>query len=222
MLLTDLRKAIEDMEEIRSLEQDSQDSQNQNRIDHLYATEIENNNKIVYYIENARNIVKFTPSLSLKEQLLKLMKDSRDCTEMGLVSESCLRGLQNSTKKVRKDFETEWNTFYKGISEKRLHMLVAIKEITPDRMKTGYAINKIRNGCAVNDESDKKMRQLAEGLSEADDILRGLGLDKEKEIMDFLNKVAEGRASVSDLTDSVEKWIGEKNLGSKFLIQFGS
>ena len=43
MLLADLRKAIEDMEEIRSLEQDSQDSQNQNRIDHLYAIEIENN-----------------------------------------------------------------------------------------------------------------------------------------------------------------------------------
>ena len=37
MLLADLRKAIEDMEEIRSLEQDSQDSQNQSRIDHLYA-----------------------------------------------------------------------------------------------------------------------------------------------------------------------------------------
>ncbi len=222
MLLADLRKAIEGMEEIRSLEQDSQDSQNQNRIDHLYAIEIENNNKLVCCIENTRNIVKFVPSLLLKEQLLKLMKDSQGCIELGLVSESCLKVLQNSAKKARKDFETEWNTFYKSISEKRFHMLVAIKEITPDRTKTGYAISKIRNGCAVNDESDKRIRQLAEGLSEADDILKGLGLDKEKEIMDFLNKVAEGRATLSDLTESIEKWIGEKNLGSKFLIQFGS
>ncbi len=222
MLLEDLRKAIEDMEEIQSLEQDSQDSQRQDRVDNLYGQEVNDNNKLVCNIENTRKFVKFIPSLALKERLRKLLKDSKDCMDTGLVPESRLKALQITTKKVREDFEREWNIFYKDVSEKRLHKISAIKEITSDKNKTGYAINKIRNGLIINYENDNRIRQLAEGLSEADDILKELGLDKENEIMTFLDKVSEGQATILDITDSVEKWIGENNLGGKFLIRFGS
>lgn len=220
MLLEDLRKAIEDMEEIRSLEKDSQDFQRQNKIDNLYVEEVNDNNKIVCCVESTIIIVKFIPSLSLKEQILQLLRDSQKCMEAGLVSESHLKILQRNTKKIREDFIKEWNTFYQSITDKKLHMLIAIKEITIDKNKTGYVINKIKNACVINLENDNKIRQLAEGLSEADEILKELSLEREKEIMDFLDKVADGRATILDITDGIAKWIGERNLGDKFLIGF--
>lgn len=223
MLLEDLGKVIEAMKEIQNMEQDFQDFQKQSRMDHLYAAEVENSNKLVDCIENTREFVNFIPSLLLKEQLLQLLKDSQKLVETGLVSEVRLKDLQNSTKKIRKDYETEWNIFYKNISDKRLHMLAAIKEITHDKNKTGYAINKIKNASVIIDENyNKKIRQLAEGISEADNIFKELELDKEKEIMIFLDKVAEGKATIFDLTDSIRKWIGERNLDDKFVITFWS
>ncbi len=222
MLLEDLKKAIEDMEEIQSLEQDSQDSQRQSRIDSLYAEEVNNNNKLVYSIENTRKFVKFVPSLSLKDRLQQLLKDFQDCIETGIVSESRLKAVKSNAKKLREDFEKEWNIFYRNASEKRLHKILAIKEITSDKNKTGYTINKIRNGLTISYENDNKIRQLAEGLSEADNILKELGLDTENEIMAFLDKVSDGQATILDITDPVKEWIGENNLGSKFLIRFGS
>ena len=74
----------------------------------------------------------------------------------------------------------------------------------------------------ISYENDNKIRQLAEGLSEADNILKELGLDTENEIMAFLDKVSDGQATILDITDPVKEWIGENNLGSKFLIRFGS
>ena len=222
MLLEDLRKAIEDMKEIQELEQDSQDSQKQARIDNLYAEEVNNNNKLVCGIENTIKFVKFVPSLSLREGLQQLLKDSQDCMETGFVSEGRLKALKTSTKKIREDFEREWSVFYRNVSDKRLHKILAVREITSDKNKTGYVINKIRNGSVINYENGNKIRQLAEGISEADDILKELGLDKEDEIMIFLDKVSEGQATISDITQPIEKWIGENNLGSKFLIKFGS
>ena len=68
MLLDELRKTIEDMEEIQGLERDSQDSQKQNKIDGFYASEVADNHKIVCGIENCRKFVKFAPSSLLKEE----------------------------------------------------------------------------------------------------------------------------------------------------------
>ena len=61
MLVDELRKAVGDMEEIRDLEQDSQDSQRQSRIDRLYVAEVNDNHKIVHRIENSRKFITFIP-----------------------------------------------------------------------------------------------------------------------------------------------------------------
>ncbi len=221
MLLDELRKAIEDMEEIRDLEQDSQDSQKQNRIDKLYVTEVDDNHKIVSAIENSRKFAAFIPSPELKNEILRLLRDLQKCTESGLAQEYRLKIVQNGKKNIKYGFETEWSVFYKGLTDKKLHTLTTIKEITQDKEKTGYTINKIRNAAVVSYENDNRVRLLAEGLVETDSIFAQLGLEKESEIMVFLDKVADGKATLLDLTDTVAKWIEEKNLTEKFFVRCG-
>lgn len=221
MLLDELRKAIEDMEEIRDLEQDSQDSQKQNRIDNLYVTEVADNHKIVSTIENSRKFAAFIPSPALKNEILRLLRDLQKCTESGLAQEYRLKIVQNGKKNIKYGFETEWSVFYKGLTDKKLHTLTTIKEITQDKEKTGYTINKIRNAAVVSYENDNRVRLLAEGLVETDSIFAQLGLEKESEIMVFLDKVSDGKATLLDLTDTVVKWIEEKNLTEKFFVRCG-
>ena len=60
----------------------------------------------------------------------------------------------------------------------------------------------------------------AAGIKEADDILESLELTDE--ILRFLDKVSEGRATIMDLTEAVEIWIREEKLAAKFQVRFES
>jgi len=218
MLLEEIQKCIEDMDELRRLEQASQDSQKQDKADTRYAEMVEENHKVVVSIEERRKYVRFIPSSELKEEMIRTVTNSREAVNTGLFQEIKIRELQNDTKNVKERFLSEWKVFFKGLSEKRINTLTTVKGITPDRDKTGYAINKIKNGAVINYNDIDKVRLLAAGVLEADQILEGLGLNDE--IMKFLDKVSEGNATVLDLSDNLVKWINGENLSDKFTIVF--
>lgn len=219
MILDELKESILSMNEIQQLEQVSKDSQRQERADSIFSSEIVENSNIVHTIDGFHGYVEFVPSALLIQYLRKVLSDSQECIRMGLVQEDKIKILQTETKMIRECLMAEWETFYNGISERRVTMLTTVKEITPNKDKTRYAITKIKSGAAVNFNSTDKVRLLAEGIAEADMILEGLGLTEE--IMQFLDKVSEGRATIGDLTDSVMRWIREENLINKFIVKFG-
>lgn len=219
MILDELKESILSMNEIQQLEQVSKDSQKQERADNLFSSAVAENSIIIHTIDSFHGYVEFVPSELLIQYLRKVLSDSQECIKMGLVQEGKIKILQAETKMIRECLEAEWELFYNKISEKRVTTLTTVKEITPNKDKTGYAITKIKNGAAVNFNSTDKVRLLAEGIAEADMILEGLGLTEE--IMQFLNKVSEGRATISDLTDAVVQWIQEENFFNKFIIKFG-
>ena len=218
MLLEEIQKCIEDMDELRRLEQASKDSQKQDKTDTRYAEMVEENHKVVVSIEERRKYVRFIPSSELKEEMIRTVTNSREAVNTGLIQEIKIRELQNDTKYVKERFLSEWKVFFKGLSEKRINTLTTVKGITPDRDKTGYAINKIKNAAVINYNDIDKVRLLAAGVLEADQILEGLGLNDE--IMNFLDKVSEGNATLLDLSDNLVKWINSENLSDKFTIAF--
>lgn len=219
MLLDELKESILSMNEIQQMEQVSKDSQRQERVDCLFSSVVVENSTIIHAIDSYHRCVKFVPSELLIQYLRNVLSDSQECNRMGLVQEDKIKILQAGTKMIRECLEAEWKIFYNGISEKRVKTLTTVKEITPNRDKTGYAITKIKNGATVNFNSSDRIRLLAEGIAEADMILEGLGLTEE--IMKFLDKVSEGRATIVDLTDTVVQWIQEENLTNKFFVKFG-
>ena len=56
------------------------------------------------------------------------------------------------------------------------------------------------------------------GMKEADDIIQNLGLVDE--VVNFLNKVSLGSATIYDLKPGVMKWIKEKDMAGKLSINF--
>jgi len=218
MIIEEMNKCIIDMQTIQQLEQASKDSEKQDKIDSLFSATVIDNDKIIKLIDSARSYVSFVPSPELKDMLRQILNDALESTRIGAVQDASIKYLQGKIKSAKEQLATEWGDYYSLISEKIISTLGTVKEITPDREKTGFVINNIKNGAVISYENSDRMRLLSEGLKNANTILDSLGLTEE--IMLFLDKVSEGNANVTDLSDSILEWIRSENLINKFVIAF--
>lgn len=219
MLLEELKKSIHDMEEIRDLEQASNDIQKQEKTDAGYAATVIENDRITNSVEASVNYVNFKPSEMLVQKIKQILEDSKKCIETGFAQEGKIKSLQMDVKNTRELFSTEWGVFYKGVSDKKISTLTTVQSLTPDREKTGYVIKKILAGGTIDFESGKNARLLSEGISEGEKVIQSLGLNDE--ILSFLDKVSEGNAQITDLNDTILSWIHKEGLVNKFVINFG-
>ena len=218
MLLDGLQRCIEVMDEVRLLEQASKDLQKQSRADQIYASIVTENHKVVAGIEERRKYVHFKPSEGLKAKIAQAIEATQEAARSGLFQETKAKALQNDTKIVKEMLSSEWGQFYSALAERKVSTLMTVQSITPDKGKTRLVINAIRNGASIDHEDHSKVRALASGLADADQILEGLGLDDE--VMGFLNKVSGGSATIYDLTESLIMWIQKEDLSKKFKIGF--
>ena len=218
MLLEDIQKSISDMDELKQLEQAARDSQKQENADKLFTAAVNDNHNIVISLNEARNYLSFKPSEELKRQIKNMFAALQECISAGLVQESKAKALSSTIKALKDSINEEWKTFYAGIADGRIIKLTTVQSITPDKTKTGYVLTKIKNGAKLHYGDDGNLRLFAAGIKEADDILESLELTDE--ILRFLDKVSEGRATIMDLTEAVEIWIREEQLSMKFSICF--
>ena len=220
MLLDDIQKSIADMNEMQQLEQAAKDSQKQDNVDRLFAAAVNENHNIVVSISEAQKKLAFSPSEELRRQIRKMLLVLFECIGTGLVHEDKAKGLSSSIKKLKDSINDEWKSFYGELADRRTSKLTTVQSITPDKIKTGLVITKIKNGATLNYGDNGNLRLFAEGIKEADVILERLGLTDE--ILDFLDKVSEGRATILDFTETIKKWIIDENLSTKFMIHFDS
>ena len=95
-----------------------------------------------------------------------------------------------------------------------------IKGIAPEKEKADYASNKIKLGASWDFKQDN-LDKMEKGLQEAETIIDSLGLGEDGgEILDFLKKVASGKASVHDLTPDILTWLMEKNMTTRLAVSF--
>lgn len=220
MLLDDIQKSIADMKEIQQMEQAAKDSQMQDKADKLYSSVVYENHKIIVCLDAAREYLRFSPSDDLIGQIKNLFAAFPDCISAGLVQEHKVKILLSTIKALKDSINEEWKAFYERIAGKRISKLTTVQSITPDKTKTKYAITKIKNGSVLNYDDNGNMRLFSDGIKEADAILESLELTDE--ILSFLDKVFEGRATILDLTEAVEKWIHDEGLITKFYVRFES
>lgn len=218
MLLDGLQRCIEAMDEVRLLEQESKDLQKQSRADQIYTSIVTENHKVVTGIEERRKYVHFKPSEGLKAKIGQTIEAAQEAVRPGLFQETKARALQSDTKIVKEMLSSEWGQFYSTLAEKKVSTLMTVQSITPDKGKTRSVINAIRNGASIDHEDHSNVRALASGLTDADWILEGLGLDDE--VIGFLDKVSGGNATIYDLTESLITWIQKEDLSKKFKIGF--
>lgn len=220
MLIDLLNQNIIAMKEIYELEKSSNDVQKQEKNDKIFADVVNENHIMVKAIDSSMSQVGFAISEEARNKVIKFLKSSSDAVAIGMVQESTASFLQKEELAIKKLILQEWSEYYHKIADQKINMLQTIKGIAPEREKVDYASNKIAKGALWNFKQDN-LDKMEKGLREADEIINSLGFDRDgTEILDFLKKVASGKASVKDLTPDILKWLTEKNMTTKLAVSF--
>ena len=220
MLIDLLNQNIIAMKEIYELEKSSNDVQKQEKNDKIFADVVNENHIMVKAIDSSMSQVGFATSEEARNKVIKFLKSSSDAVAIGMVQESTASFLQKEELAIKKLILQEWSEYYHKIADQKINMLQTIKGIAPEREKVDYASNKIAKGALWNFKQDN-LDKMEKGLREADEIINRLGFDRDgTEILDFLKKVASGKASVKDLTPDILKWLTEKNMTTKLAVSF--
>lgn len=220
MLVDLLDQSIIDMKEIYELEKSSNDVQKQEKNDKIFSNVVGENHLMVQAVTNSMSQLGFAISQETRAKVIGLLKSSSDAISRGLVQETTANYLQKEVFIIKKAILQEWSDYYHRVADQKINMLQTIKGIAPEREKVDYATNKIKHGASWEFKQDN-LDKMTKGLQEADEIINSLGFgDDGAEILDFLKKVASGKASVHDLTSDILNWLMENNMTSKLAVSF--
>ena len=220
-MLTDLlEQSIIAMKEIHELEKSSNDVQRQEKSDKIYSAAVSESHLIVQAVSNSMLQLAFAVSSETKIRVIELLKLSCDAVARGMVQESTANYIQKEVLAIKKSILQEWSEHYHKIADQKINMLQTVKGIVPERDKVDYAINKIKRGASWEFKQDN-LEKMKKGLQEAEEIIDNLGFGPNgPQIIEFLKKVADGKASVHDLTPVVLSWLTDKNMTTKLAVSF--
>jgi hypothetical protein len=220
MLVDLLDKSIIAMKEIYELEKSSNDVRKREKNDKIFSNVVNENHLMVQAVTNSMSQLGFTISQETRGKVIGLLKSSNDAVSRGLIQESTANYMQKEVFTIKKAILQEWSDYYHRVADQKINMLQTIKGIVPEREKVDYASNKIKYGASWEFKQDN-LDKMTKGLLEADEIINSLGFgDDGLEILDFLKKVASGKASVRDLTSDILNWLIENNMTSKLAVSF--
>lgn len=220
MLIDLLDQSIIAMKKIYELEKSSNDVQKQKKYDKIYSAAVSESHLIVQAVANGMLQLDFAVSPETKSRVIGLLKSSSDAVACGMVQESTANYIQKEVLAIKKSILQEWSEHYHKIADQKVNMLQTVKGIAPERDKVDYATNKIKMGASWEFKQDN-LDKMKKGLQEADEIIDNLGFGPNgPQIIEFLKKVADGKASVHDLTPVVLGWLKDKNITTKLAVSF--
>lgn len=220
MLIDTLEQSIIAMKEIHELEKSSNDVQKQEKNDKIYSTALNESHLIIQAVSNGMFQLDFSVSSETKNRVMGLLKLSSEAVTHGMVQEATANYVQKEVAAIKKSILLEWSEHYHKIADQKVNMLQTVKGIAPEREKVDYATNKIKIGASWEFKQDN-LDKMKKGLQEADEIIDNLGLgDEGPQIIEFLKKVADGKASVNDLNPVIMNWLEDKNMTTKLAVTF--
>lgn len=217
MLYNILNQCIIQMKDVKELENISDDTKRQAKVDYNFKQFVSLINKITLEIKMAVENTSFKPSDNIRRVLLGFCEEGEKIINSEIAKDASTTLLINNCKRTYTLLEEEWINYYDGKTTSIISMLDTIKEIAPDKIKLQYEINKIKKGSNWNTDISS-LKHMKSGLLEAKSIIDGLALDDS--IIHFLKLVGNGEATINDLSQEILSWISEENLSEKLLIRF--
>ena len=108
----------------------------------------------------------------------------------------------------------EWETFYKANNSELINGLNIIVLVHPTPTVVRSCITAF-NKCEKWPLTQESIDSYKEARQKADDLLKEMKFDDE--IRDFLIKVRDRKATLTDITPSILEWIQSENIADKVL-----
>lgn len=217
MLTSLLIGCIDELKTIKEIEEISKDSKKQEKVDNSFKEVATRSDMIFSNLYLAHLRTGFTPSIEVKGVAGNILIEIEKVIKSGLAREGSNNFITNECEKIDIQISEEWKKFYSDKSDEVLSLLETVIDITPDKVKTQQAINKIKIGCLWPSD-ENSLYLLKAGLSEAEETIADLTLDEE--IIVFLKKVGNKNATIADITTDILQWIETENLATKLTVNF--
>lgn len=219
MLIDTLNECIIDMKTVREMETASADTKKQATADYNFKQLILSIKQIIDEVNIAVENSAFRPSANVVSALKSLLGACDKIVQAGAANNATTQYISSETKKLYAVIGQEWAEYYSKATVNILSLLDTVKGIIPDESKATYAANKIKKAATWNTTIDN-YNYLKQGMTEADNILEDLDLDKDSEVLAFLKLVSAGKATILSLTDEILDWLNKENLAGKIYLKF--
>lgn len=215
MMVVTLNKKISEMKVLRQREERRNNKVAQDALDREFKQLTNQIHQLMTALKYTKDNMQFQLSESLLTDLKSLLTAHRDAVRSGFVEKEAVSKVKKDLESVRQSIKKEWSKRYSVLTSSTINMLKVISGINSEHVsKCLERIDKGKNWTTSIDDFEL----MNQSLADANDLIAGLDLDQQ--IIDFLLRMRNGKATVADLDEKVLKWLKTESLDKRVRLSF--
>lgn len=215
MMIDILGKKINEMKVLCQREERRNNKVVQDALDREFRQLTDQIHQLMTALKYTKDNMRFQLSESVLTDLKSLLTAHRDAVRSGFVEKEAVSKVKIDLERVRKSIKNEWSKRYSDLTSSTSNMLKVISGIDSEHVsKCLEGIDKGKNWTTSIDD----FKLMNQSLADANDLIAGLDLDQQ--IIDFLLKIRNGKATVADLDEKVLKWLKTESLDKRVRLSF--
>ena len=215
MMIDVLNKRIKEMKDLRQREERRDNKVAQDALDVRYKTLTTQVHSLMMALQHTKANMQFQLEDIVLSDLENLSTKLKAVIGSGYAEKDAIGQAESSLKAIQLNIKKEWSKHYSNLTNATISTLQVISGIEPEQVPK--CLEGIAKG-AVWTTSIGDFKRMEQSLSDAKSLIEGLGLDQE--IIMFLQKMNNGKATLIDLNDNVLYWLKKESLDKRVKLSF--
>lgn len=215
MIIDVLSKKIQDMKDLRQREERRDNKAAQDALDLRFKALTTQIHSLMTALQYTKENMQFQLSDTLLSDLENLLTEHKAVIRSGFAEKDAINQVEIDFKNIQQSIKKEWSKQYLTLTNATISTLQVISGIDSERVSK--CMEGIAKGSAWT-TSIGDFKTMDHSLSEAKTLINGLSLDPQ--IIAFLQKMNNGKATVMDLDDNVLRWLKEESLDKRVKLSF--
>lgn len=215
MMIDILDKSIKDMKDLRQREERRDNKAAQETLDQRFSVLTNQIHSLMLALQYTKEEMQFQLNDQILIELESLLQESKGIVESGFAEKDPIAQMENAHKTVQQNIKKDWSKHYSSMTNSTKSTLQVISGI--DTEKVAKCLEGIAKGASWT-TSIENFKAMNRSLAEAKDLIDGLGLDQQ--IIVFLQKMNNGKATVTDLDENVLRCLRDESLDKRVKLSF--
>ena len=216
MLMDVLENKINAMSSLRQRENRITNKAAQDAVDTRFKTLTEDIHKLTLALQYTKANMSFQLSDSTLNGFDNLLTDAKETVRSGFAEKDAVNTAEKALKDINAIVKKEWSKQYDSLTSAAIGTLKVVIDIDKDRVTA--CLDGIGKG-ATWTTNVEEYAAMNKSLNDAVTLIAELGLDDQ--IIDFLQKMSGGKATVADLDEKVLNWLRSESLEKRVKLSFG-
>lgn len=215
MMINILNNKIKEMKDLRQREERRDNKAAQDALDLKFKLLTEQIHQLMTALQYAKEYMQFQLSETVLTELENLLIANKGAIRSGFTEKDSVSKVETDLKSVQLSIKKEWSKQYAILTNSTISTLKVISGIDSEH------VTKCLEGIAKGEiwtTNIGAFKTMNNRLSDANALIAGLGLDQP--IIDFLQKMNNGKATVADLDEKVLNWLKTESLDRRVRLSF--